>query len=152
MTNLIGPLADLQCDTIQMSCTFVCDVDKHYELKFEDHKEVKTYLQTRLQAYISDVNIKFSGDMVAALCPSSWDKPADAKKINEGIGLAMAQAVTTMYTPRSSVEFPPGVSPQVKPKVILGESSKLIFAVYKAGVVTVFFKLHVHGIALVKPW
>jgi hypothetical protein len=146
----IGPLGAFQAETIGLGGVILVKKDTYSLLKFLNEDVVKRYAESRMMVGISDIKIRASGSVHASLIPDSWSKPADSADPSKGIGQCPHPCVTTLYQPDATPHMAHFLTPQLKPKVLVGEPPALLLWSSSDISVNVTFTLHLHGVGPLK--
>jgi hypothetical protein len=152
-TNMIGPLGAVHCETIDLG--FTTEVDKTTVfVSFLNHSTVDQFAKCSLKVAITDIKVVCGGTLTCSLIPDSWGLPpsADLKDPTKGIALCPGLCMTTLYTPHVTPIMSAFLSPQIKPKLLIGEPMGLLMYSHEKVTATITFKLHRHGIMPPKPY
>jgi hypothetical protein len=151
IATIVGPLGDLQAQVmpISMSVTLAAKVPKKVEI-LKDPMVMK-FLPIHLAAGVDNLTIICGGTVHFALGADSWGTPTDTT-LDKTIGSIPGADQTTLYTPRGTFTWWPGLSKQIKPKVQLGEPPAIYLYSTTVQTVTIRMDLHVHGLTAPIPW
>lgn len=145
----IGPLGALHSETIVLGGPVVIEPGKFKLVQFMQETIVKKYGESRMMVGISDIEVVCPQTVHCALIPDSWGKPKD-DAFAEAMGFCPCPALTTLYTPTAKLEFAPFLTPQLKPKTLIGEPpALLLFSTQKVSC-QIKFRLHLHGVGPIK--